>query len=299
MPLSKKSELPLIAALVMRPLIRLLIQYGVGLNTLTELIKHLYVDQARETLASQGKRVTDASISVMTGVHRQDVKRLGQSTPDKLLGKAQPSVLASVMEMWTGDPRFIDAHGAPKPLKRRQFGKSAKTPRNDCFEDLIEAVSKGIPPKALLDEWLRLGAVVLNAKGEVCWRSPEFAKGEELQQLKRSLLAAGDRIDAARELLRDPAAGHALKSVRAVCLREEDARNLSALVQRWGRRLGLRLNRLAAAAEERGRKEGGHWRYSFALHSFSELSRQESETLFARHEEPAKLQSTPKRAKKA
>jgi hypothetical protein len=264
------KEVSRIAALLLRPLIRLLVHYGVGLSELVELVKHLYVEQATDKLAAERKRVTDASISVMTGLHRKDVRRISETPVETLEARVQPSLLTAVMELWTGDARFLDKRGAARPLKRRQLGKSAVASDEATFEDLIEQVTKGVPPKALLDEWLRLGAVALDEGGAVRWAAPEYASGEELQQLRRSFRTAADRVEASWHNLFVTPKRHFLFSVRGKHILEEDALRLDEAARRWGRRFGDRMNVLTAAAEARGKAEGGDLRYSMAVQSYAE-----------------------------
>jgi hypothetical protein len=254
-----------IAAMLLRPLIRLLTHHGLGLNDFVELAKRVYVEQAVLQLRDDQRRVTDAALSTLTGVHRKDVKRIVEAGPLAPTGRRKRSLLDSVMALWSGDARFIDARGAPRPLERRSTVREALLP---SFEDLIEEVSKGVPPKALLDSWLQQGAVRVDESGRVCWATPERAAGEELQSLARSARSAADRLEAAWAQTYGPKAGHWLFSVRGFGLLDRDVQELHTIVRRWGRRFGDRLNKRVIAAEVRGRAEGGTQRYSFAMHSY-------------------------------
>ncbi|MFT7776704.1 DUF6502 family protein [Roseateles sp.] len=256
-----------IAALLMRPLIRLMTLHGIGLNDLVELAKRIYVEQAERQLQREGRRVTDAALSTMTGVHRKDVKRIVEAGPLPLADRRKRSLLDSVMSLWSGDPRFIDERGAPRVLERRSSVRETAQP---SFEDLIEEVTKGVPPKALLDSWLQQHAVRLDEQGRVCWAAPEQATGEELQSLGRSALGAADRLEAAWAQTYGPYAGQWLFSVRGYGLLDEDVQALHRFVRRWGRRFGDRLNKSVTAAQARGLAQGGTQRYSFGVHSHAE-----------------------------
>jgi hypothetical protein len=64
----------------------------VGLNDLVELSKRIYVEQAQQQLRREGRRVTDAALSTLTGVHRKDVKRIVEAGPLAPSGRqAQPA----------------------------------------------------------------------------------------------------------------------------------------------------------------------------------------------------------------
>lgn len=262
-----------IATLLMRPLIRLLVREGVGLAELVELSKRVYIEQAAAQLEDEGRRITDAALSTLTGVHRKDVKRIGAEAPLAQTERRRKSLLDAVMSLWSGDARFIDERGAPRALERRSTTREAGS---ETFEDLIEEVTKGVPPKALLDAWLQQGAVALDDAGRVRWAQPERAAGEELQSLTRSARIAADRMQAAWEKQAGGEAGHFLFSVRGEGLLDDDVERLHALVRRWGRRFSDRLNREVTLAQARGRRTGGAQRYSFGLQSYAEPVRLEA-----------------------
>ncbi len=264
---STRQQALFVATLLLRPLIRLLVRGGVGLAEVVELSKRIYVEQAQRQLALEGRRVTDAAISTMTGVHRKDVKRIGTEAPLAQTERRRKTLLDAVMSRWSGDARFIDDRGAPRPLERRSQSRESLRP---TFEDLIEDISKGVPPKALLDTWLQQGAVSLNAEGLVCWAAPERVVGEEMQSMARSARIAADRLHAAWDRLQRPEAGHYLFSVRGEGLLPEDVAPLHALVRRWGRRFSDRLNHKVTLAQARGRAQGGQQRFSFGLQSYDE-----------------------------
>ena len=60
---------------LLRPLVRYLIGHGWGYPALCELLKGLYVAEAA-TLDRASGRPTDSRLSLRTGIHRREVKRL-------------------------------------------------------------------------------------------------------------------------------------------------------------------------------------------------------------------------------
>ncbi|MDI4635784.1 hypothetical protein J7U46_22150 [Pelomonas sp. V22] len=272
MEMNTRDQALQIAATLMRPLIRLMIHWGVGINELVELAKRVYVEQAAEKLRLEGRKASDAALSAMTGVHRKDVKRIGADGPLAPTERRKRSLLSAVMSLWSGDKRFLDRRGAPRPLSRRLAAHADDG--KPGFEDLIEEVSKGHQPRALLEAWIGQGAVTLDEQGRVCWAQPEYVAGESLQQQGRSARLAADRLEAAwQNLMRGPKAeapAHFLFSVRAEGLLDEDVKALHAKVRRWGRSFGDRLNLAVSEAEARGRQAGGEQRYSFGIQSFAE-----------------------------
>lgn len=154
----------LISALqhMLRPLVRLLLANGVGYTTLMEILKSVFVKVAEEDFRIAGKAQTDSRISLLTGVHRKDVRRLRQGSVERLQQSRQASLSAQLFALWTGSPEFLDASGQPKPLQRLASRKSGLS-----FESLVASVSKDIRPRAVLDEWLRIGAVELDLDDRV------------------------------------------------------------------------------------------------------------------------------------
>jgi hypothetical protein len=163
-PKPSPASATLISALqhMLRPLVRLLLANGIGYATLMEILKSVFVKVAENDFRIAGKAQTDSRISLLTGVHRKDVKRLRQGNVDRLQQSAQASLSAQLFALWTGSPAFLDASGQPKPLQRLGGGK-----KGPSFEALVTSVSKDIRPRAMLDEWLRIGAVELDLDDRV------------------------------------------------------------------------------------------------------------------------------------
>lgn len=165
MAIDKKDPEPgpasatLISALqhMLRPLVRLLLANGVGYSTMMETLKSVFVRVAEEEFRIAGKAQTDSRISLLTGVHRKDVKRLRNGSAAPLRQSEHASLSAQLFALWTGTPGYLDASGQPKPLPRLA-GKAA----GPSFESLVVSVSKDIRPRAVLDEWLRIGAAELD-----------------------------------------------------------------------------------------------------------------------------------------
>lgn len=169
----KPSPAPaiLISALqhMLRPLVRLLLANGIGYTTMMETLKSVFVKVAEKDFRIEGKAQTDSRISLLTGVHRKDVKRLRKGSVDLLRQSTQVSLSAQLFALWTGAPEFLDASGQPKSLHRLAGRKNGPS-----FESLVTSVSKDIRPRAVLDEWLRIGAVDLDLDDRVHLNTEAF-----------------------------------------------------------------------------------------------------------------------------
>lgn len=146
---------------LLRPLVKLLIGRGIGFPFMAEMLKGLYVEVADQHFTLSNKPQTDSRISLLTGLHRKDVKRLRAETAAPIRTKAAP-LTAQLIAHWTGDSRYHLTPGKPVPLERL-----AKNNPNQSFEQLVTEVNKDIRPRAVLDEWLRQGIARLDKDDQV------------------------------------------------------------------------------------------------------------------------------------
>ena len=185
---------------ILRPLARLLLAEGIPLQTAIELLKQALVDSAVEDFPAH-RTPTDSGVSLMTGVHRKDVKRLRQSLSAPRHTPPTVSMGARLVSTWLTRAPFVDADEVPKPLPRlRSQGGDVS------FEALVECLSKDIRPRAVLDELLRVGAVQLDDEDRVTLSAEAFIPSagvdERLYYLGRAL---GDHMEASsRNVLGTP-----------------------------------------------------------------------------------------------
>ena len=130
---------------VIRPLVRLLIHHGVRLPRVVAALKQVYVDVAETEFRLDGKPPTDSRVSVLTGVHRQDVSNIRRdgrpfSMPSEM------SLSATVVGHWLGDPQYTDEGGGAKTLFRSADQGSPN------FEELAQSCSKDVHARTILDE---------------------------------------------------------------------------------------------------------------------------------------------------
>lgn len=145
---------PLLSALkvVLRPLARLMIARGITLPAAVAALKEVFVDVAAREFRLDGRPPSDSRISLLTGVHRKDVRAIRESA-HPLSSPRTGGLGATVVGRWLGDPAYAGQDGGPRPLPR--LG-AAETP---SFDSLVASVSKDVRPRTVLDELLRLGVV--------------------------------------------------------------------------------------------------------------------------------------------
>lgn len=138
---------------VMRPLVRLMLRKGVTYTYFSDMLKGVFVEVAEQEFRLDANAPSDSRISLLTGVHRKDVKRL-RSEPADVEDDlpAAISLGAHLVSTWQTTSPFCTQPGEPAPLARL-----ASTGGERSFDALVARVSKDIRARVVLDEWLRLG----------------------------------------------------------------------------------------------------------------------------------------------
>lgn len=142
---------------ILRPLVRYLIGRGWTYPVLSELLKEIYLTEALKNHGGPERGPTHSRISLLTGLHRKDVKRLRTTPPETSSDNAlqqRSSLPVRVVAAWVSTPRFQDRHsGEPRTLSIRPGGNGPS------FEQLVKSVRADMRPNVILEELLQNGAV--------------------------------------------------------------------------------------------------------------------------------------------
>ncbi len=150
-PANSKSFIKIASERILSALIRTVVNFGVTYPELIERIKLAYVKEVEQDLVSQDEKVTLSRISVISGVHRKDVKRL-LSTELSDSDTERSSLTARLISLWVGDSRYIDRSGQPKLLPAHG---------DISFESLVLSISTDIRSRTVLDDLIRRGIVIV------------------------------------------------------------------------------------------------------------------------------------------
>jgi Family of unknown function (DUF6502) len=149
--MSSTSQIILSACLVLiKPLIRLMLKHGITYTSFTAALKKSFVEAAFDELSEKQITATDSAISLLSGIHRRDIRnltRLSDSNPSPL--RKPISASAQLIARWMSDPNFLDAKDRPLSLIRSGGSQS--------FDALAATTSTDVRPRALLDDLIRLG----------------------------------------------------------------------------------------------------------------------------------------------
>lgn len=160
---------------VLQPLVRLLVRNGVTYPVFAAACKRVFLAAAQQELAARAMPATDSAVSLLSGVHRRDVRTLTRGAP--AVGDGEPAVLgmaAQVVARWMNDPAYQAADGTRRVLPR---GGPAPS-----FDALVAGVSSDVRAKAVLDELLRLSVVTETDAGLVLDKSGFAPRGNFAEQ---------------------------------------------------------------------------------------------------------------------
>lgn len=141
---------------ILEPLVRLILRHGLSFNEFSDMAKQVFVEVAEQDFALPGKKQTTSRIAVITGLHRKDVASLREHVvPDNVEQDARHVNRARRVALaWMRESEFLDEHGNPKVLPVDALDEPN-------FNELAKRYSGDMPVRAILDELLRTGVVVI------------------------------------------------------------------------------------------------------------------------------------------
>jgi hypothetical protein len=246
---------------LMVPIVRWLLRHGVSYTSFADMLKGVFVQVAREELTRGGVRPSHSALSVLSGVHRKDVRLLADAPPHA--GAPRNIPLASqLFTRWLTDPACRGADGQPAPL--------ARSGAEPSFEALARQLSSDVHPRTLLDELVRLGLVRVE-DDLVMPQASSFVPAAGLAELTALFSAnAGDHLAAAVHNLTEGGPTFLEQSIFANGLSEASTKQLALTArQAWQRS----FDELAGQASERIRADKAsseNFRIRYGVYFYSE-----------------------------
>jgi len=153
---SVKTGLLVAYSKLLRPLVRILLRHGITYAELAEVVKGVYVKTAAQEFRVPGKKMSKARIAIITGLTRKEVQRISQLKSEGAYeARANSSRIGRVLSGWHTDPDFTGPYGMPLELRY-----DSENSEDVTFVRLVQRFSGDMTPRAMLDELLRVGAVV-------------------------------------------------------------------------------------------------------------------------------------------
>ncbi len=212
------------AARLLKPLVRILVRYGIPYRVFADVAKRAYVEVARGEFTIDGRKQTLSRVAVLTGLSRKEVRRvLSLPQADDSAAVARYNRAARVISGWARDPAFRDRAGRPAalPFEDPQGQRD--------FHALVRRYSGDMPARAVLDELERVGAVERTRDGRIRLAArayvPQQAETDKLTILgtdaadliaciDHNLQASPDRAFFQRKVAYDNLPAEALEEIR-------------------------------------------------------------------------------------
>lgn len=146
--------------LILRPIVRILLRYGVSHREFSELVKMAFVDVASADFGLRGRPTNISRVAVMTGLTRKDVKRVRDlvSKGDRMIS-VKTTPISDVLHNWHARSDFTESDGSPKCLP---FSGGSGS-----FSSLVKAYGGDVPAGAMRTEMLRVGVISQDENGDL------------------------------------------------------------------------------------------------------------------------------------
>jgi hypothetical protein len=163
---------------VMLPLVRLLMDEGIGYQSFIAQMKPVFIEQALAQVRERGEKDTDSALSLRCGIARKDINAWRQN-PDPAAKAVKHSISSEVFTRWISDPVYELPGGQPRKLPRVGPAPS--------FESLSRSVNQDVHPLSVLNELIRLGLAALESgehgEEQVALLNSAFVPQHDLSEL--------------------------------------------------------------------------------------------------------------------
>lgn len=253
---------------LLSPLVRYLIEQNWTYQAFCELLKKIYIAEAlRHDQASNPQLpATDSRVSLLTGIHRKDVKRLRAELarePNAPLLSKSAGLAVRCVSIWV--EQYCDAQGRPKALPFREDQGA------ESFEGLVKELKADMRAKSILDELVRAGVTEIDAQGRV-----HLLRSAYVSQLPEDKLAflgdnVGDHLNSALTNVRAPEQPPFVE--RAVFLNNlptSELPKIQATIQQQGDALLHDIHRRLLATRAAGADDQDKSRVRFGIFYYEE-----------------------------
>ena len=257
---------------ILYPLVHLLLNFRIVFPQLAELLKSVYVEVAEQKFRLPKKPQTDTRLSLLTGIHRKDIKRLRtQAITDKST-PASINIGSRLVARWVSEARYLDKNKQPRrlPLNDKQGGAS--------FESLVVDVCKrDIRPRVILDDWLNLGVVSIDKDKYVQLNTQAFIPSKGFDE-KAFFLGhnVSDHLAAATHNILDQQPAFFERCVYYDGLSKQSIQKLQDLVNKQGMQTLIAFNELAMQLKASDlNKVDNHHRIDIGLYVYHKAEKSE------------------------
>jgi len=151
-----------------RPLVRLCIKHGISFQEITNALRYVFLDSAKEDYLDETSG-TVSRMAILTGIPRTEVEAIVDTEPESKAVAARMSASVQVLTAWHADPDFTGPYGIPLELPYET---------NAGFVGLANRYGNGIAPDEVLDDLMRAGCVTQGKRGALKVLRRSYLSGE-------------------------------------------------------------------------------------------------------------------------
>lgn len=122
------------------PLVRYCLLEGVNYPLFIKALKPVFDQAAKLELEKRKVKINDSAVSLLSGLHRKDVRELGKGSGQLIAHSG--SVASLVFAKWISDPVYVLKNGKP-----RRLVKNGPAP---SFESLALSITQDVHPGSIL-----------------------------------------------------------------------------------------------------------------------------------------------------
>lgn len=252
---------------VLRPVVRWLLRKGVNYVGLAAALKEVFVAEAREELARSGRKITDSAVSVLSGVHRKDLRSFAaREQAGMTVSSRGPTLASQLVTRWLTEADYADS----MTEGLRSLPRHGPAP---SFEALAREVSTDVHSRTLLDELIRLG--VARLEGDRVFLSGDaFVPAQEYSEMAAMLSAStSDHLAAAVHNLTGEGPRFLEQSVFADGLSPQAVEELSQVArQLWAQSFQAMVAQARERAGGNDDSAGPGWRMRFGAYYYHEAA---------------------------
>jgi hypothetical protein len=189
---------------MLRPLMPLMLNYGVTYADAQDVIRALYVESMSGRISDNGRPATPARLALITGLNVGEVVKLAAQRDERAAEQQRRlnkvDQITRILSIWHDDPQFSTPYGAPLDLSIKPEGGFR------TVDELREVACPELDKATLVDELVAAGCVELHAGKFIRCRGRTFVPSSidvsRITRLGRQAGALNTTI--AHNLLRDP-----------------------------------------------------------------------------------------------
>jgi hypothetical protein len=167
--------------LVLRPIVKILLRYGIGYAQFAETVKTAFVDVSSTEFGIRGRPTNISRIAVMTGLTRKEIRRIRTKIEGGSISlKIKSTPITEILHRWHSEEEFLDEKGRPAVLPF--LGEKGS------FSALVKKFGGDVPPGAMRTELIRVGSVDERNKDNLVLIKRSFWSSDKVDHILTSLV---------------------------------------------------------------------------------------------------------------